>query len=56
MATPEELADYLNLPLNTIYDWRRRGTGPKGIRAGRHIRYPWSEIDAWVASQKEVAA
>lgn len=51
MASPAELAAYLGLSIETVYAWRKTGYGPKGIRAGRHVRYPWTAIDAWVESQ-----
>lgn len=51
LATPEELAAFLQVPLLTLYNWRRRRIGPKGIRVGKHIRYDWRDVDAWVQAQ-----
>lgn len=56
MATPEQVAEYLQVPLNTVYDWRRRRTGPKASKVGVHLRYRWEDIDAWVEAQSKVAA
>jgi excisionase family DNA binding protein len=56
LATPQEVADYLQVPLNTVYDWRRRRTGPKASKVGIHLRYKWADVDAWLEAQSEVAA
>jgi predicted DNA-binding transcriptional regulator AlpA len=39
----EELAEYLGVPVATIYDWRVPGTGPCAIRraGGSTRRRPW---------------
>ena len=42
--TAEETADYLGVPINTLYSWRSRGTGPRGYRVGRHIRYDRADV------------
>ncbi len=31
----EDLAEYLGVPVTTIYDWRVDGKGPCGVRVGR---------------------
>jgi hypothetical protein len=35
------------IPVKTLYDWRRRGLGPKASGVGKHLRYRWSDVDAW---------
>jgi excisionase family DNA binding protein len=54
--TPQDLADLLGVPVETIYQWRRKHTGPRGFRVGRHLRYDPEDIRAWVSSQMEEAA
>ena len=50
--TPEELAALLKLPsVETVYQWRRKHTGPPGFRAGRHVRYDLAAVLAWTAQQ-----
>jgi excisionase family DNA binding protein len=39
LLSVEELADYLEVPVKTIYTWRHRNTGPKGFRVGKHVRF-----------------
>lgn len=51
LLTVQELAEYLGVPVATLYQWRYRREGPKGFRVGRHLRYRWSEIEAWVERQ-----
>ncbi|MET9252426.1 helix-turn-helix domain-containing protein [Streptomyces sp. NPDC003717] len=54
--TPLDLADLLGVPLETVYQWRRKHTGPRGFRVGRHLRYDPEDIRTWVQAQMEEAA
>lgn len=54
--TPVDLADLLAVPVETVYQWRRKGSGPRGFRVGRHLRFDPEDVRAWVADQMEVAA
>ena len=54
--TPVDLADLLGVPVETVYQWRRKGTGPRGFRVGRHLRYDPEDVRRWVAEQMEEAA
>jgi excisionase family DNA binding protein len=47
----EELADYLGVPVGTLYQWRYRREGPPGFRVGRHVRYRWTDIEEWIEKQ-----
>lgn len=49
--TPQDVADYLTVPLTTLYQWRYLGTGPTAYRVGRHLRYDPSAVQAWLADQ-----
>ncbi|WP_406269502.1 helix-turn-helix domain-containing protein [Actinacidiphila glaucinigra] len=51
--TPVDLADLLGVPLETVYQWRRKRIGPRGFRVGRHLRYDPEDVRAWVASLLE---
>jgi excisionase family DNA binding protein len=51
LLTAQQLADYLGVPVATLYQWRWRGEGPPGFRVGRHVRYRWSDIKDWVDRQ-----
>ncbi|MFI8083818.1 helix-turn-helix transcriptional regulator [Kitasatospora sp. NPDC086009] len=52
VLTCEELAEFLKLPsVETVYQWRRKRTGPQGFRAGRHVRFTLASVLAWMDSQ-----
>ena len=53
LMTIDEVAEYLQLPKSTIYQWRTRRDGPPGYKLGRHVRYRRSEVDAWVEQQRD---
>jgi predicted DNA-binding transcriptional regulator AlpA len=53
--TPEDLANYLGIPVQTLYQWRRKGTGPKGRRVGRHLRYDPAVVRRWFEALDEAA-
>lgn len=52
LATITELAEYLGVPVHTVYSWNAKGTGPKPLKVGRHVRYHWEDIDKWLESQR----
>lgn len=54
--TPIDLADLLGVPIETVYQWRRKRTGPRGFRVGRHLRYDPEDVRRWVQSLMEEAA
>lgn len=45
--SPEQLAQRLNLPLQTIYGWNKTGRGPRFLRVGRHVRYRLADVIRW---------
>jgi len=49
----EDLAEYLGVPVTTIYDWRVGGKGPCGVRVGRHVKFTVSDVPAWIDAQRE---
>lgn len=55
--TPDDLVDMFELPsVETVYQWRRKRTGPRGFRVGRHLRFDPDDVRAWVESQIRGAA
>jgi excisionase family DNA binding protein len=50
---PQELADWLGVPLATVYRWRTNGDGPPGLRVGKHLRYRVQDVESWLESQVE---
>ncbi|MFF7779498.1 helix-turn-helix domain-containing protein [Streptomyces tanashiensis] len=52
--TPEDIAFKFKVPLETVYQWRKRRTGPPGFRVGKHVRYDPAAVQAWVAEQSSL--
>ena len=51
MLTMKEVAALLRVPEATLRYWRHLGTGPRGFRLGRSVRYWRTEVWAWLATQ-----
>jgi excisionase family DNA binding protein len=45
----QEVAKLLNVPVSTIYAWKRRGEGPPYYKVGRKLRYRKSDARKWLA-------
>ena len=41
------VAEYLGMPAETLKQWRHRGTGPRYLKVGKHVRYRRTDVDAW---------
>lgn len=50
MWSVEDLSDFLQVPVKTLYQWRLRDYGPKGRRVGKYVRYKESDVVEWVDS------
>jgi len=50
MWTVQDVARFLGIPVRTLYDWRTKDYGPKGVHVGRYIRYRREDVYAWVDS------
>ncbi len=48
LLTVEDLAEYLDVPVATVYAWRYRRQGPPGFRVGKHLRFRWSDVERWI--------
>jgi DNA-binding transcriptional MerR regulator len=46
----EDVAVYLRVPVQTLYQWRRKSIGPPAKKYGRHLRYDPAAVRAWVLS------
>jgi DNA-binding transcriptional MerR regulator len=46
----EDVAVYLRVPVQTLYQWRRKSIGPPAKKCGRHLRYDPAAVRAWVLS------
>jgi excisionase family DNA binding protein len=52
LLTVEQLAEFLGVPVATVYRWNYLGTGPQRMAVGRHVRYRLSDVDAWLRDQQ----
>lgn len=50
-----ELADYLGVPVSTVYDWRTNGKGPHAYRFGKRIMFGVSDVRTWMDAMREPA-
>lgn len=46
--TVEGLAEYLGVPVQTIYRWNARGDGPRYVKIGKHARYRPEDVVDWL--------
>ncbi|MGH3568650.1 MAG: helix-turn-helix transcriptional regulator [Pseudonocardia sp.] len=51
--TVQDVAEYLGVPVGTLYDWRCKGYGPKGKRVGRYLRYKEDVVRQWFSELDE---
>ncbi|MFJ3831442.1 helix-turn-helix transcriptional regulator [Streptomyces sp. NPDC090046] len=49
---PDDVAEILDVPVETLYQWRKKRTGPPGFRVGKHTRYDPVDLYDWIAEQK----
>jgi excisionase family DNA binding protein len=52
LLSVEEVAELLQVPVNTIYRWRFRGEGPTGMRIGRYLRFDPRDVASWLEARK----
>lgn len=51
-----QLAEYLGVDVKSLERWRREGTGPPFIRAGRQVRYDPQAVRAWLEERTTTPA
>lgn len=51
LISPEEVATLLGVPPGTLKQWRYKGTGPRSLRVGRHVRYRPTDVEDWIDRQ-----
>jgi excisionase family DNA binding protein len=53
VLTVDGLATLLKVPTSTVYAWRYRRTGPRGIRVGKHLRFRRSDVESWLETRAD---
>ena len=56
LLSPQQLAEYLGVPLATVYRWRSQREGPLGIRVGRHVRYRFTDVEDWLDELRDCSS
>lgn len=51
LASAQQVAEYLDVPIKTLYRWHQQGTGPRMARIGKHLKARWTDVDAWLESR-----
>ncbi|MFD0209718.1 helix-turn-helix transcriptional regulator [Streptomyces hirsutus] len=51
--TPHDVAAVFGVPLETVYQWRKKRTGPPGFRIGKHLRYDPTDVHTYVTQRKD---
>ena len=54
LLSADEVAEFLGIPVATLYQWRHKGCGPDAYRVGRHLRYDPASLRAWLQEQLAV--
>ena len=54
--TPDDLSALLCVPLETLYAWRKKRTGPPAFRIGKHLRYDPAAVHAWITDRQAADA
>lgn len=49
----KELADFLDVPVKTVYQRRCHGYGPQAKKVGRFVRFDPEEVAAWFDGRSE---
>jgi excisionase family DNA binding protein len=53
LMSATEVAEYLGISVNTLYQHRYRGEGPPGYRVGGRIRYRPEDVEQWLEEQAD---
>jgi predicted DNA-binding transcriptional regulator AlpA len=55
LLSAQQLAEFLGCALQTVYNWRDQGKGPKGLRLGGNgqLRYFMSDVLEWIETQRD---
>lgn len=47
----KDLAEREGVPVQTVYTWNSRGTGPRYMSLGKHVRYRMADVITWENSR-----
>ncbi|WAC93573.1 helix-turn-helix transcriptional regulator [Mycobacterium sp. Aquia_213] len=50
---PREVAELMNVAVDTVYSMRHRGNGPVGWRRGKRLVFKRGDVEAFLAHERE---
>jgi len=54
LLTAEEVAERLQVKVETLHQWRWKGKGPRAVKAGpKFVRYRPSDVNEWLEAYLE---
>lgn len=56
LATPQEVSEHYQIPVETLYQWRRRRIGPRWAKLGHHVRYRWADVERFFDERAKAGA
>lgn len=51
--TVNDVSRYLRIPVETLYQWRKKRIGPPAGKVGRHLRYEAEQVRQWFRNQED---
>jgi excisionase family DNA binding protein len=48
LLSTDEVCRHLGITKATFYQQRTKGTGVRGVKVGRHLRFRQQDLDAWI--------
>ena len=48
LLTPEELSEFVSVPVQTLARWRMEGKGPHYYKANHLVRYDMQDVKDWL--------
>jgi hypothetical protein len=52
LLTYAQISSRIQIPIKTLYEYRKRGTGPHTIRIGRQLRVSEEDFAFWLTQMK----
>jgi len=53
--SPRDIAEDLDVSLETVYSWFKNGTGPDRIKVGKHVRVTPEAYRRWLTGRTVTA-
>jgi len=51
--SPNDVSDFLGVPVATLQRWRYLRQGPPTFKVGRHVRYAPEDVRQWLLRQRQ---